>query len=154
MNKHLILGLVMMIFSCKDEEKDPFTNKVVGNYEGFINYFGATPIPGDDQVEEVNFNVTKEGENRIKITTTFDLVLPVTGIFTSASGHEIISLGAGQDISYKSNEIEITCRGTDFNSWGEMCGYYNLANKDLRIAFAWLNEDEGGSAILFATKKD
>jgi hypothetical protein len=156
MKKHLILGLVVMtIFSCNDEEKNPFTDKVVGKYEGVINYLGTIPIPGDDMVERLDFYVIKEGENKIKVTTTFDLVLPVTGMFTSdSSGHEIISLGAGREITYRSNEIDIYCGGTDYNSWGEMCGYYNVTNKNLTIAFGWSNEDEGGSGIIVATRID
>jgi hypothetical protein len=137
MSKFLIFGLII-IFACKGEEANPLVDKVIGRYEGFINYFGSHPIPGDNQVEKIDFNVTREGENKIKITTSFDLELPVTAIFTrDASGDEIISLGAGQDVTYTSNGIEIISGGTDFNSWGEMCGYYNVTKKDLTIAFAW-----------------
>ena len=76
-------------------------------------------------------------------------------MFTSeVSGHEVISLGAGKDISYASNEIEINCGGTDFsNGGGEMCGYYNVINKEFRIAFAWSNESEGVQVLSSRQRK-
>ena len=94
----------MAIPSCQeDEEENPSLRKVVGSYEGFINYFDK-PIPGDNEHPTVNFVVEKQSNDEIKINTSFDLVLPITRTFTIESNgriNEIVTLGADREIKYE-----------------------------------------------------
>jgi hypothetical protein len=142
------------VFACDDgkEDENPLLNRVIGTYEGVINYHDA-PMPGDDTIERLTFNIEKKGQRDIKITTTFELILPVTGTFTN-NDHEIISFGADRIITYNLNGIEITSGGSDFNGWGEMCGYYNATEKIVMITFNWTKGAEGGGAMIYGVRKE
>jgi hypothetical protein len=151
LNKLIFISVLTVIFGCEDEKENLLLNKVIGTYEGVINYHD-TPMPGDDQIERMTFNIVKKGQEEIKITTTFDLVLPVTGTFTS-NGHEIISFGTDKIITYNINGMEISSGGSDFNGWGEMCGYYDVTEGKVMITFSWTKGTEGGGAFIYGIRK-
>jgi hypothetical protein len=154
MNKTRLLVVFTLLIACdkSGDVPNPLQEKVIGTYEGFLNY-GEIPIGDDQMVEPVTFNVVRQGENNIKISTTFDLVVKVGRSFVKSNGDEIVTLGEGQDIHYDSDGIEILCGGTDWNNWGEMCGYYNVGTRKLTISFAWSDGKVGGSGFIFAYKE-
>lgn len=143
--------LFIQVFGCHDEEENPLIKELTGTYEGVVNYHDD-PIPGDDKIERLNILVTKHSNNSIKITTTFDLVLPVTGTFTT-NGKDVVTLGAGKKIIYHSNGVEINSGVTDFNGWGQMCGYFVKDDKRLMITFGWTKGTEGGGGFIYGIRK-
>lgn len=76
-----------------------------------------------------------------------------TRSFEKSNDEEIVTLGEGQDIHYDSNGIEIMCGGTNWNQWGEMCGYYSVTTGKLTISFAWSDGTTGGSGFIFANRQ-
>lgn len=154
MNKLRLLLISIVLIGCdRPEDHDPLPDKVVGTYEGFLNY-GEIPIGDDDMVEPVTFDIVREGKNNIRISTTFDLVIKVSRTFISDfDGDEIVTLGEGTDVKHNSNGIEIVCGDSDWNNWGEMCGYYNVASGKLNISFAWSDGTTGGSGYIFAYRQ-
>jgi hypothetical protein len=156
MNKIIILVVFTILIGCDKEDsvRNPLPDKVVGTYEGFLNY-GEIPIGDDEMVEPVTFNIVREGESDIKISTSFDLVVNVSRTFSASSnGDEIVTLGEGVNIKYNSSGVEIACGGSNWNNWGEMCGYYNVTTGKLTISFAWSDGTIGGSGYIFAYKQN
>ena len=148
----LIIILTILIGCSKPDMRIPLQSKVIGTYTGFLNYV-ENPIGGGNIVQPVTFNIARYGLTNIKITTKFDLVINVSRTFTASySGSEIITLGEGDNTKYNSNGIEISCGGTNFNNWGQMCGYYDVSSKSLTISFAWTDGTKGGSGFLFANR--
>jgi hypothetical protein len=155
MNKTGLLLIFIVLIGC-DKSKDvinPLPDKLIGTYEGYLNYSGSAAPGGGNTVQPVTFTIVRHGENDIKISTNFDLVIQATRSFQTKNGEEIITLGEGQHIQYDSNGTEITCGGSTWNNWGEMCGYYTVEAKELIISFAFNDGTTGGGGLLQGIKK-
>lgn len=147
----ILLLISTQFISCKEDDENPLIKKIVGTYEGVVNYHDGI-IPGDDPVEFVDIIVSRHSNGEVKITATFELVLPVTGSFETDRS-DVISLGAGRSITYHSREVKIETGGTNFNGWGEMCGYVHVEDERLMITFGWSNETEAGGGFIYGTRK-
>lgn len=156
MNRLLIFSILLVVFSCSDEENEA-RNNMLGDYEGAIQYY-TVPFPDHAMYQPVSFTIKKQGLNNIliKINSDYELNTPVTKSLTGPTGDKIITLGYNKEVEHTADDIMTLCGSTEVNDWGEMCGFYNKTERTITLWFAWerTTNSEGSSGRLYAEHVD